>query len=284
MKFVDILDLEDNYIKLYKFTCSLPKEQSYMLSYLIDAERFVSVWLDDDYFEVNKTSFIGKLLTGWSVREIDTALKGLQEAGYISVKTVQVGMRRSTFVKLNVENIQELNEEYKNSSMRNNKNVCCGTYKKHIAEHTKCNIINNNNKEQLINNSICTDDTENNYTKQKEFNNTVENIISYFNDKCNTKFKNNTSATKKLIKKHLNEGFSIEDFKKVIDIKYLDWGENPVRFSNGQMSNEYLRPSTLFGDKFESYVYEALARESSETSLFSSVSNDIDPDVSDLVF
>ena len=59
---------------------------------------------------------------------------------------------------------------------------------------------------------------------------------------------------------------------------------NPVKFSTGQMSNEYLRPSTLFGDKFENYVYEAISREVSEGGVFRSVSSDVDPNVSDLVF
>ena len=49
------------------------------------------------------------------------------------------------------------------------------------------------------------------------------------------------------------------------------------------MSNEYLRPTTLFGDKFESYLYEATVRESSE-STYNSVSTEIDPERSNLVF
>ena len=50
------------------------------------------------------------------------------------------------------------------------------------------------------------------------------------------------------------------------------------------MSNEYLRPATLFGDKFESYVYEALARETSEDNLFTSYSSEIDKNRSKLTF
>ena len=104
----------------------------------------------------------------------------------------------------------------------------------------------------------------NDYTDQKDLSNTVETIVSHFNSVCGTKFKSNTSATRKLVKKHIKEGFTVDDFNRVIDLKFKDWGENPFKFANGQMSNEYLRPATLFGDKFESYVYEALTREASE--------------------
>ena len=114
------------------------------------------------------------------------------------------------------------------------------------------------------------------YTKQKDLNEKVESIIGHFNSVCKTTFKSNTSATIKLIKKHLKEGFELDDFKRVIDLKYKDWGENPIKFANGQMSNEYLRPTTLFGDKFETYVYEALTREASEGTVGNSYSSDVD--------
>ena len=66
-----------------------------------------------------------------------------------------------------------------------------------------------NNIDNNINNNI------NKYAEQNELNNKVDNIISYFNSTCNTNFKTTTNSTKKLIRKHLKEGFSLEDFKKV---------------------------------------------------------------------
>ena len=147
------------------------------------------------------------------------------------------------------------------------------------------NRVNSSSKQSLQNN--IDNNLVNNkdiYTQQKDFVNKVETIIKHFNSICNTNFKSNTLTTRKLIKRHLNEGFTVDDFKKVIECKYQDWGVNPVKFSTGQMSNEYLRPSTLFGDKFENYVYEAISREVSEGGTFRSISSDIDPNVSDLVF
>ena len=56
-----------------------------------------------------------------------------------------------------------------------------------------------------------------------------------------------TSAkTKSLIQTRIKEGFSIDDFKTVIRIKYQDWHKTD--------QEKYLRPITLFGTKFESYL------------------------------
>lgn len=86
---------------------------------------------------------------------------------------------------------------------------------------------------------------------------TVEEIVTYLNKTCKTCFKSTTQVTRNLIRRRLSEGFSVEDFKSVIDIKYKMWGEKPHPFGNGQMSNDFLRPTTLFGDGFESYLNEA---------------------------
>ena len=97
---------------------------------------------------------------------------------------------------------------------------------------------------------------DNDYSKVKAIYEAAETIVSYLNKKCNTKYKANTAATLKLIKARLKEGFTVDDFKKVVDNKYEDWGAHPTRFSNGVMSSTYLRPTTLFANNFESYLNE----------------------------
>ena len=76
-----------------------------------------------------------------------------------------------------------------------------------------------------------------------------QDIINYLNLKTNKHFKNNTSKTRSLIKARIKEGFAVEDFKKVIDKKTDEW-------LNDSKMNCYLRPETLFGTKFESYLNE----------------------------
>lgn len=74
-------------------------------------------------------------------------------------------------------------------------------------------------------------------------------IVDYLNDKADRKYKHTTSKTKSLIKARFNEGFNLEDFKKVIEVKVHQWNNDPKM-------NKYIRPETLFGTKFESYLNE----------------------------
>lgn len=82
-------------------------------------------------------------------------------------------------------------------------------------------------------------------------NNTVTNtfikyVVDYLNDKADTKYKCNGQNTIKHIKARINDGFKLDDFKTVIDKKVAEW--------KGSEMEKYLRPETLFGTKFESYL------------------------------
>lgn len=76
--------------------------------------------------------------------------------------------------------------------------------------------------------------------------NIYSSIISYLNEKANTNYRISSSKTKTLIKARLNEGFVEDDFKTVIDNKTSEWIHTDME--------KYLRPETLFGTKFESYL------------------------------
>ena len=71
-------------------------------------------------------------------------------------------------------------------------------------------------------------------------------IIDYLNEKAKTNYKATTNKTRSLILARINEGFTKDDFKKVIDNKTKEW--------LGTDMEKYLRPETLFGTKFEGYL------------------------------
>lgn len=73
-------------------------------------------------------------------------------------------------------------------------------------------------------------------------------IINYLNDQTGKKYKV-TDKWKKLIQARLNEGQTYDDFIKVIDTKVKQW-------KNDAKMNQYLRPQTLFGNKFDEYLNE----------------------------
>ena len=83
--------------------------------------------------------------------------------------------------------------------------------------------------------------------------NKIVNIINYLNEKLGTKYKANTKATKSIIKARLDEGFTVEDFQKVVDKKVSQW--------KGTEMEQYLRPQTLFGTKMESYLNQNIIKE-----------------------
>ncbi|MCT3059067.1 DNA replication protein [Leuconostoc citreum] len=74
-------------------------------------------------------------------------------------------------------------------------------------------------------------------------------IVDYLNEKANTKYRSSGSKTKLLIKARVNDGFDLDDFKKVIDTKASQWLNDPKM-------KKFLRPETLFGTKFEGYLNE----------------------------
>ena len=71
-------------------------------------------------------------------------------------------------------------------------------------------------------------------------------IIDYLNLKANTKYKHTGNKTKELIKTRYTEKFTLEDFKTVINKKCNEW--------IGTEQEKYLRPETIFGNKFEGYL------------------------------
>lgn len=79
-------------------------------------------------------------------------------------------------------------------------------------------------------------------------------IIDYLNSRIGASYKHNTGKTKECIHARWNEGFRLDDFKKVIDNKVYTWDKEPK--PDEKDMREYLRPITLFGTKFESYLNE----------------------------
>ena len=99
-------------------------------------------------------------------------------------------------------------------------------------------------KQQQSNNNVTT------LSKKKENNNNIYSlVIDYLNRKASTNYRASTKNTQSFINARVKEGYTIEDFKKVIDSKSREW--------LGTDFEKYLRPATLFGTKFENYLNEA---------------------------
>ena len=127
-----------------------------------------------------------------------------------------------------------------------------------IGKNNKNVVINSINVDKNYLNDF--ENTQSREEKSRVDNNIVEQsttdhtaykqIIDYLNKKTGKSFRHNTKATQTVIHARLVEGFTVDDFKTVIDKKSAQWKDD------AKMS-AYLRPETLFSPKhFESYLNE----------------------------
>lgn len=92
-------------------------------------------------------------------------------------------------------------------------------------------------------------DTEQKQNKPLSAKPDVIEVIEYLNLKAGRNYKT-VEANSKFVLSRLNEGATIDDMKRVIDKKVLEWG-------NDATMNKYLRPATLFNaEKFAQYSGE----------------------------
>jgi uncharacterized phage protein (TIGR02220 family) len=90
-------------------------------------------------------------------------------------------------------------------------------------------------------------------------------IIDYLNSQSGSRYRN-TDSTRRLIHARFNEGFTKEDFFKVIDNKVRSW--------KGTEWEKFLRPETLFcASKFQGYLNEKPAKTASMRPDFSVIGN-----------
>ena len=109
----------------------------------------------------------------------------------------------------------------------------------YTREYTESTTENNNVSEEKPSKVVWTDETN--------------HIIGYLNRRAGKNYSAKTKKTAQLIHKLLDNGFTVEDFERVIAVKCSQW-------LNNEKMNQYLRPRTLFSEKFEDYLNEAPAR------------------------
>ncbi len=91
---------------------------------------------------------------------------------------------------------------------------------------------------------------EKNDIKKQKLLDDIYPLIDYLNLKSNKNFRKSNDTAIKLLNARLNDGYTVDDIKYVIDVKCSQWLESPD-------FNKYLRPETLFNKtKFENYINE----------------------------
>lgn len=89
-------------------------------------------------------------------------------------------------------------------------------------------------------------------------------IVGYLNEKAGKKFNPKSRDTAEHISARLAEGRTVEDFKRVIDVKVAKWKGKQWTGQRGDVvhGDDLLRPSTLFRPtNFENYLNESMPTE-----------------------
>lgn len=100
-----------------------------------------------------------------------------------------------------------------------------------------------NNKEDIYSNPS---DIDSNESISSPHRGELEQIVDYLNARTGKHFLASAKATQRKINARLKEGRTLGDFIKVIDTKSTEW--------LGTKWEKFLRPETLFGEKFDGYL------------------------------
>ena len=188
---------------------------------------FSYLWSQSDEWEFNEIEVARHAPDGRD--SLRTGLKELEDAGYLDRKRLRDGKGRVGSSKWVLHEKPMLKNRTLEKSMQDN-----GTQRYHQEKITS--------REDNIKRSNSQAEPDSAAQLRKE-------IIGYLNEKLGTKYKPNASKNKTVINARLKEGYSLDDFKTVVDNKIADWGNSP------KMS-KFLRPETLFWPKFDGYLSE----------------------------
>ena len=234
----------------------------------------LSFWTDnkvEDDFTPEDKYFYLYLLTN-----PQTNICGCYEVSWFQL-TSQTGYNKETVMRLidrfeNIHNMIKFNKETKEMLILNwykynwskSEDTLKGILK--VAEHIKCNefkkyvfdVVEGIKKgksnrppiDPLV--ASVTDSDSDSVTDSVSITDTFKEIVNYLNMILGSKYKHTTKKTQDCIKARLNEGFTVDDFKTVIEKKSKEW--------MGTDMEKYLRPETLFGNKFEGYLNQTTTK------------------------
>ena len=140
----------------------------------------------------------------------------------------------------------QLEPEWKQNGSRMEPQYSIG--KDSIGKVSIYNISDSNDSSECnaTSNATVTQCNETDIDKDKEDKEIYISIVAYLNQRAGTNYRASSKKTKSCIHARLEEGFGLDDFKTVIDKKADEW--------IGTEYEQYLRPETLFGTKFEGYL------------------------------
>ena len=214
---------------------------------------------DGKYWTFNSAKGFKKLFPYWSEKKIQRILQKMVDEDLIIKGNYNENPWNQTswyaFGNMGEKLKNALSIDWSNLSNAFTESVQC-TKDKSVQctkdKSVQCKTVNNtvNNTVNKRNIKESSDDTDLSASETIPY---VE-IIDYLNSKCLKSYKHKNRIAREKIHARWNEGFRLEDFKRVIDIKAAEW-------LNDTEMNRYLRPDTLFGSKFEIYLNSTMPKQ-----------------------
>lgn len=132
------------------------------------------------------------------------------------------------------------------------------TEKPGVSE-TRKPVVSGNGKAHTIPNHTVPNHTEPNNGDASDSEIPFAEIIEYLNSKTGKHLKDTPEVYRKPIRARWREGYRLDAFKRVIDIKCAQWSQPPKPGKDDM--RPYRRPQTLFGTKFDAYLNEEMPEE-----------------------
>lgn len=217
-------------IKLYQ---KIYSDEGYYCKWNRDVELLFAASLSTDREPISG-NFVSEVIKGCLRRGVFD--KGMYERyGILTSRGIQnrylEAARRRTSAKLiNEYLLVKVDPKFKNVSIIS-KNV--DIFEKNVS----------NSRQRKVKESK---EEESNLYSPADAEQIIESTIVYLNKKVGSDYKADAKRTVSMIVKLLSRGYTAEDMKKVIDKKHNEW--------KGTEYAKYLRPSTLFGEKFDEYL------------------------------
>lgn len=226
----------EGWVKLYRellgkpiWLKSTPEQKTVLITILLSANHKKSEWeWQGVKFKVNEGEFVTSLDSlvkscgkGITIQNVRSALKKFESYGFLTNKSTKTGRLISI--------------------------VNWGDYQCELCEGNKDTNNEVTKEQQRDNNELTPNKNDKNDNNEKK-DNIYSEVVEFLNLKANTKYKHTTKKTQTLISARVKEGFTLENFKTVIDIKCRQWMNKDME--------KYLRPETLFGTRFEGYLQE----------------------------
>ena len=206
-------------------------ETAFLLSNFAEAETMLA----DKEGWFYQTSEMVENITTLSRHKQDQCIKELEEMGVLKKKLK--GLPAKRYFKLDYECLTTKIVNNQQTRLLEISKLDC----KKSATSKELSNKELSNKELTIKDIVVSKEID--HVPYKE-------VFDYFKEKTGKTIRM-VESNKKLVRARFNQGFTLTDFKHVIDVKTQQWlGDKEME--------KYLRAITLFGTKFESYSNEKL--------------------------